>query len=93
MARILQWFAIPFSSGPCFVKDESEKACLKLSIKIAKIMASSSITLWQIEGEKLEAVTDFLFLGFKINADGDCSHEIRRKLLLGRKTMTKLDTV
>ena len=81
MARILQWFAIPFSSGPCFVKDESEKACLKLSIKIAKIMASSSITLWQIEGEKLEAVTDFRFLGSKITADGDCSHKIRRHLL------------
>ena len=59
--RILQWFAIPFSSGPCFAKEESEKASLKLSIKIAKIMASSSNTSWQIEGEKLEAGTDFIF--------------------------------
>ena len=84
-ARILKWFAIPFSSGPCFVKDESEKACLKLSIKIAKIMASSSITSWQIEGEKLEAVSDFRFLGSKITADGDCSHKIRRQLLLEGK--------
>ena len=66
MARILQWFAIPFSSGPCFAKEESEKASLKLSIKIAKIMASSSNTSWQIEGEKLEAVTDFLLLGSKV---------------------------
>ena len=93
MARILQWFAIPFSSGPCFAKEESEKASLKLSIKIAKIMASSSITSWQIEGEKLEAVTDFHFLGSKITADGDCSHKITRQLLLGRKAMTNLDCV
>ena len=93
MARILQWFAIPFSSGPCFAKEESEKASLKLSIKIAKIMASSSITSWQIEGEKLEAVTDFHFLGSKITADGDCSQKITRQLLLGRKAMTNLDSI
>ena len=93
MARILQWFAIPFSSGPCFAKEESEKASLKLSIKIAKIMASSSNTSWQIEGEKLEAVTDFHFLGSKITADGDCSHKIRRQSLLGKKAMTNLDSV
>ena len=78
MTRILQWFAIPSSSGPHFVKEESEKASLKLSVKIAKIVESSPITSWQIEGEKLEAVTDFRFLGSKITADGDCCHKIRR---------------
>ena len=71
------------------VKEESEKAGLKLNIKKAKIITSGSITSWQIEGEKMEAVTDFLFLVSKITADGDCSHEIRRCLLLGRKVMTK----
>ena len=72
------------------VKEESEKSSLKLSIKKNKILASGSITSWQIEGEKVEAVTDFLFLGSKITADADCSHEVRRPLLLGRKAMTNL---
>ena len=67
------------------VKEESEKAGLKLSIRKTKIMAYGPITSWQIEGEKVEAVTDFLFLGSKITVDGDCSHEVRRQLLLGRK--------
>ena len=75
------------------VEEESEKAGLKLNIKKAKIMASGPITCMQIEGEKVEAVTDFLFLGSKITADGDCSHEIRRQLLLGRKAMINLDNV
>ena len=70
------------------VKEESEKAGLKLSIQKTKIMASGPITSWQIEGEKVETVTDFIFLGCKITADGDCSHEIKRRLLLGRKVMT-----
>ena len=69
------------------VKEESEKASLKLNIKKIKIIASSSITSQQTEGEKIEAVTDFHFLGPKITADGDCSHEIRRQLLLDRKAM------
>ena len=72
--------------------EESERASLKLNIKKIKIMASSPITSWQIEGEKVEVVPDFLFLGSKITADGDCSHEIRRQLLLGRKAMTNLDS-
>ena len=75
------------------VKEENEKAGLKLSIKKIKIMASGSITSWQIQGEKVEAVTDFLFLDSKITADGDCSHEIRRGLFLGRKAMTNLNSV
>ena len=75
------------------VKEESEKAGLKLSIQKSKIMASGPIISWQIEGEKVEAMTDFIFLGSKIIADGDCSHEIKRCLLLGRKTMTNLDSV
>ena len=75
------------------VKKESENAGLKLNIQKMKIMGSSPTTSWQIEGEKVEAVTDFLFLGSKISADGDCSHEIRRHLLLGRKAMTHLDSV
>ena len=70
-------------------KQESEKAGLKLHIQKTKIMASGPITSWQIEGKKVEAVTDFLFLGSKITADGDCSHRIRRYLLLGRKAMKK----
>ena len=70
-----------------------EKAGLKLNFQKTKIMASGPITSWQIEGEKVEAVTDFLFLGSKITVDGDCSHEIRRRLLLGRKAMTNLDSV
>ena len=73
------------------VKEESEKAGLKLNIKKTKIMATGPITSWQIGGETMEAVTDFIFLGSKINADYDCSHEIKRCLLLGRKAMTKLD--
>ena len=75
------------------VKEESERASLKLNIKKTKIMASELITLWQIEGEKVEVVTDFLFLGSKIIVDGDCSHEIRRHFLLGRKVMTNLDSM
>ena len=75
------------------VKKESEKAGLKLNIKKAKIMASGPVTYMQIEGEKEEAVTDFLFLGSKFTVDGDCSHEIRRQLLLGRKAVTNLDSV
>ena len=75
------------------VKEESEKAGLKLNIQKTKIMASGPITSWQIDGEKLEAVTDFIFLGFKIAVDGDCRHEIKKHLLLGRKTMTKLDSI
>ena len=74
------------------VKEESERAGLKLNIKKTKIMASGPITSWQIEGENVEVVTDFLFLGSKITADGDCSHEIRR-LFLGRKAMTNLDSM
>ena len=73
------------------VKEESEKAGLKLNIQETKIMASSPITSWQIEGEKVEAVTDFIFLGSQITVDGDCSHEIKRHLLLGRKVVTNLD--
>ena len=74
------------------VKEESEKADLKLNIQKTKIMASNPITLWQIEGGKVETVTDFIFLGSKITVDGDCSHEIKSRLLLGRKAMTNLDT-
>ena len=70
-----------------------EKAGLKLNIQKTKIIASGPITVWQIEGKKVETMTDFIFLGFKITADGDCSHEIKRHLLLGRKTMTNLDSV
>ena len=73
--------------------EESEKAGLKLSIQKTKIMASGPITSWQIEGGKVEAVMNFLFLGSKITADGDCSHEINRSLLLGRKAMTNLDSI
>ena len=75
------------------VKEESEKAGLKLTFQRTKIMASSPITLWQIDGGKMETVTDFIFLGSKITVDGDCSHEIKRCLLLGRKVMTKLDSI
>ena len=71
---------------------ESEKAGLKLNIQIMKIMASGPITSWQIDGEAMETVTDFISLGFKITADGDCSHEIKRHLLLGRKAMSNLDS-
>ena len=75
------------------VKEESENADLKLNIQKTKIMASSPITSWQIDGETMETVRDFIFLGSKITADDDCSHEIRRHLLLGRKAMTNLDTI
>ena len=75
------------------VKEESEKAAFKLSIQKIKIMASGPINSWQIDGEKVEAVTNFIFLGFKITVDGDCSHETKRCLLLGRKAMTNLDSV
>ena len=75
------------------VKEESEKAGLKLSIEKTKIMASSPITSWQIDGETMETVTDFILGGSKITADGDCSHEIKRCLLLGRKVMTNLDSI
>ena len=75
------------------VKEESKKAVLKLNIQKAKIMASSPITSWQIDGETKEAVTDFVLLGSKITADGDCSHEIKRCLLLGRKATTNLDRI
>ena len=75
------------------VKEESEKVGLKLSIQKTKIMVSSPITSWQIDGLKVEAVRDFIFLGSKITADGDCSHEIKRHLLLGRKTMTNLNSI
>ena len=77
--------------------DESErgewKSCLKINIQKAKIMASGPITSWQIDGETMETVTDFIFLGSKIAADGDCSHKIKRFLLLGRKAMTNLDSI
>ena len=75
------------------MKKESEKVGLKLNIQNTKIMASSPITSWQIDGETMETVTDFNFLGSKITADGDCSHEIKRRLILGRKVMTNLDSL
>ena len=75
------------------VKEESEKVGLKLNIQKTKIMASSPITSWQIDGETVETVTDFIFWGSKITADGDCSHEIKRRLVLGRKVMTNLDSI
>ena len=74
-------------------KEESEKADLKLNIQKTKIMASCPIASWQIDGETVETVADFIFLGSKITADGDCSHEIKRHLLLGRKVMTKVDSI
>ena len=75
------------------VKEKSEKVGLKLNIQKTKIVASSPITSWQIDGETMETVTDFIFLGSKITADGDCSHEIKRYLILGREVMTKLDSM
>ena len=75
------------------VKEESEKVGLKFNIQKTKIMASCPITSWQIDGETVETVSDFIFLGSKITADGDCSHEIKRRLLLGRKTVTNLDSI
>ena len=75
------------------VKEESEKVGLKLNIQKTKIMASCPVTSWHIDGETVETVADFMFLGSKITADGDCSHEIKRRLLLGRKVMTNLDSI
>ena len=75
------------------VKAESEQVGLKLNIQKTKIMASGPITPWQIDGETMETVTDFIFLGSKITVDGDCIHEIKRRLLLGRKAMTNLDSI
>ena len=75
------------------VKEETEKVGLKLNIQKTKIMASIPITSWQIDGETMETVTDFIFLGSKVTTDGDCSHEIKRRLLLGRKAMTNLDSI
>ena len=75
------------------VKEKSEKVGLKLNIQKTEIMASNSITSWQIDGETVETVSDFIFLGSKITADGDCSHEIKRRLLLGGKVMTNLDSI
>ena len=75
------------------VREESEKVGLKLNIQKTKFMASSPITSWEIDGETVETVSDFIFLGSKITADGDCSHDIKRRLLLGRKVMTNLDSV
>ena len=75
------------------VKEESEKVCLKLNIQKTKFMASDPITSWQIDGETMETVTNFIFLGSTITADGDCSHEIKRCLLLGRKVTTNLDSI
>ena len=75
------------------VKEESEKAGLKLNIQKSKIMASGPIISWEIDGETMETVSDFIILGSKITADGDCSHELKRRLLLGRKVMTNLDSI
>ena len=75
------------------VKEESEKVALKFNIQKTKIMASGPITSWEIDGETVETVSDFIFRGSKITADGDCNHEIKRCLLLGRKVMTKLDNI
>ena len=75
------------------VKEESQKVGLKLNIEKTKIMASGPITSWQIDGETMETVTDFIFSGSKITVDGDCSHEIKRRLFLGRKAMTNLDSI
>ena len=75
------------------VEEESEKVGLKLNIQKTKIVVSGPITSWQVDGESVETVTDFIFLGSKITADGDCSHEIKRRLLLGRKVMTNLDSI
>ena len=75
------------------MKEESEKAGLKLNTQKVRIIASGPITSWEINGETVEAVSDFIFLGFNISVDGDCSHEIKRRLLLGRKAMTNLDSI
>ena len=75
------------------LKEETEKVCLKLNIQKTKIMVSDPITSWQIDGETVETVSDFIFWGSRITADGDCSHEVKRYLLLGRKAMTNLDSI
>ena len=90
---LLYWQKEKLKSLLMRVKEESEKAGLKLNIQKTEIMAYGPITSWQIEGAKVEIVTDFIFLGSKVTADGDCSHEIKRHLLLGRKAMTNLDNV
>ena len=98
----MEWVAITLLQGIFLeiiksllmkVKEESEKVRLKLNIQKTKIMASSPITSWQINGEAMETVADFIFLGSKITADGDCSHEIKRHILLRRKVMTNLDSI
>ena len=89
-ASVLEWGAIAFSKK---VNDESEKVGLKLNIQKTKIMASGPITSCEIDGETVETVSDFIFWGSKITADGDCSHEIKRRLLLGRKVTTNLDSI
>ena len=81
------------TTGKISMKEESEKVGLKLKIQKTKIMASGPITSWQIDGETMETMADFIFGGSKITADGDCSHEIKRRLLLGRKVMTNLDSI
>ena len=75
------------------VKEESQKVGLKLNVQKTKIMASGPITSWEIDGKTVETVSDFIFLGFQITADGECSHEIKRRLLLGRKVMTNIDSI
>ena len=87
------WQKVKRNSLLMKVKEETEKVGLKLNIQKMKITASGPITSWQIDGETVETVRDFIFLGSKITADGDCSHEIKRCLLLGRKVMTKLDSI
>ena len=90
----MAWFAYSkFQSNACSDKEESEKVGLKLNIQKTKIMASGPITSWQIDGETIETVTDIILGGSKITADSDCSHEIKRRLLLGRKAMTNLDSI
>ena len=86
-------FRFTYKWGFMKVKEESEKVGLKLNIQKTKIMASGLITSWEIDGETVETVSDFIFLGSKITADGDCSHEIKRRLLLGSKVMTNLDSI
>ena len=75
------------------VKEESEKVCLKFNVQTTKVMPSSPITSWEIDGETVKTVSDFIFCDFRITADGDCDHEIKRRLLLGRKVMTNLDNI
>ena len=89
----LLWQKVKNKSFLMKVKEESEKIGLKLNIQKTKIMTSGLITSWQIDGETVEAVSDFIFLGSNVTADSDCSHEIKRHLLLGRKVMTNLDSI